>query len=843
MTERQFEIPPGTEVVARDALAARQWELFLATGEGDARVWRTPPILGYRTWLAERSNAVEHDHALLTPAQSAALWRRVVAGSADAAGLIDVAAPAEWAAQAWDALVGWRIEPRSLAASADQPDFGAFLRWCADYRAALADRRWRDTAGLEDALGSDLRVERLVLADFDDDRLARPSTAAFLARLESAGTALARWQLQGTPAAAVRVSFPNEREELEAAVEWAVERLRTERARRIALIVPDLETRRTELDRIAAALGRDGLRVWDPGRADAGRDPAIGAALTAVELISPDAGFAPLGRWLRSLPLGDPRASVWARIEAGLRGGLLPQLGLREAYVRGGLRARLERGAPELVHALGAAFDAAGERSTRRTPSGWAAAWQRGLRALGWPLAPLAAPSRNAWESALAELRRLTPVLGPIGAADARAELERIVAALRVPAPLPTTGLFLFERPEDVGPGYDAAWVTGFTSARWPRPARLNPLLPRKLQQTHRMPWASPRDALERSRRVLAALEARVPELHVSYAEQVLDQPAEPSPMIASLPEAPRTPRVRVETAPPPLERLEDRPPPLPTTAILGGSGALNAQARAPLRAFCEHRLGARPLDPIGLGLPARLRGIAAHRALELLFRADAPSAVANSGADRLEAAAVAALEEIFGRTRRGLAALFRLEHERLVALLESFREAEARRAPFAIAALERRETITIGGHTLRVRIDRVDRLADGRLAVLDYKTGAAHAGDWLRERLRDVQVPLYAVHLGSGVAAAVLVVLDPAGTAYHGLWPDGAFPGRPRSLAASWPEQLATWRTQLEALAAEHAAGDCRIFPAELDPLRGAYAPLTRICEQLKLARAADGL
>jgi hypothetical protein len=57
---------------------------------------------------------------------------------------------------------------------------------------------------------------------------------------------------------------------------------------------------------------------------------------------------------------------------------------------------------------------------------------------------------------------------------------------------------------------------------------------------------------------------------------------------------------------------------------------------------------------------------------------------------------------------------------------------------------------------------------------------------------------------------------------------------------ARDWPAQLATWRAQLETLAAELAAGDTRIFLDALEDAQGAYAPLTRVVEQVAAARRA---
>jgi DNA helicase II / ATP-dependent DNA helicase PcrA len=48
-----------------------------------------------------------------------------------------------------------------------------------------------------------------------------------------------------------------------------------------------------------------------------------------------------------------------------------------------------------------------------------------------------------------------------------------------------------------------------------------------------------------------------------------------------------------------------------------------------------------------------------------------------------------------------------------------------------------------MGRHTLRGRVDRVDRLSDGGYELIDYKTGRPKSAAQLRE---DVQLSLYAV-------------------------------------------------------------------------------------------------
>jgi RecB family exonuclease len=360
------------------------------------------------------------------------------------------------------------------------------------------------------------------------------------------------------------------------------------------------------------------------------------------------------------------------------------------------------------------------------------------------------------------------------------------------------------------------------------------------------MPYASPRDAQQRSARALERLVRRSRELVVSWPARVYDYDTEPSPAIRDWPGL-SVGELDALTARRPLlaaarETVADDAPPHTAARIAGGTGAIGRQARCPLRAFYQDRLGARQLEPLAFGVSARLRGIAAHRAAEALL-ADLPTQaelVAKAGA--VAPCVDRALAKLFGRARAQLEALYELEAEHLERALVELLRADQKRAPFRVRAVEQRLTAIVGPLTFDVRIDRIDELADGTLAIVDYKTNErATSAEWFGPRLRDAQVPLYASQSIEPVAAAVVARLTPASVRYFGFWPDGAFPGRPAKAAdPDTQAQLEVWRAQLAELAAELAAGDTRIFVDDYDDARGAYAPLTRVFEQLALARGA---
>lgn len=854
--------PEGSLLVAASELAARQWELAAAAGPGGtaARAWVTPELVTFRRWLHMLHALAPDARPVLSGAQREALWRRVAASRAERLGLVNTRGPALWAAQADALLADWRIDADALAAGAADSDFAIFLDWRRDYRAALAASGWLDETDLLRAvdtlpLGPHGRVEWL-------DRLEwTPAERALRARVEGAGRQVHERPAPARRGAAYRIRLDDPAAELSAAARWAAARLATRDAR-VALVVPDLARREREIrltleDELRGGTRRGAApRIWIQGGRALEDEPVVGAAAQGIELLTPRGAFAQLSFWLRS-PFfhgRDPAArAAPARAEAELRASVLCQLRVVEARLEAGLVARLDELAAGVGTRLGRALEHAGPVGVARTPTQWLGVWQRGLRELGWPAADAAPEPRvwRAWEAALAELAELTPMLGRIDGTQALVELRAILARRRVECPLPAAGVHVLGRLDAVGPGYDAVWVTGLTDRAWPEAARLNPLLPRRLQVAHGMPGATPRSAWQRSAAATAALVERVDEAVFSWPEHLDEQVAEPSSLLSAMTEtdcdalgigAGMPPPSRVE--PRALERPDDPAPALAETHVRGGARTLDLQSRAPLLAFCASRLHARPLERVARGLPPRAFGIAVHAALQALARA-LPAQAEWCAVRRAEVvrAVEQALARSFDGCRRPLAALFELERDRISGVLECLLEREAERSAFTIAAVEERQRIGVLGRTITCRIDRVDRLADGRLAVLDYKTGRA-APDWLGERLGDTQVPLYTLEQGAPVAAAAIVALGRDNVSFAGFWNAAdMFPARAQRLldAAEWRAQLDRWRAQIETLVAEYAAGDVRLFDAALDAEGRDYAPLSRICEHAARGKGPD--
>jgi ATP-dependent helicase/nuclease subunit B len=350
---------------------------------------------------------------------------------------------------------------------------------------------------------------------------------------------------------------------------------------------------------------------------------------------------------------------------------------------------------------------------------------------------------------------------------------------------------------------------------------------------------------------------ASAPEVILSVPETVDEAPVLASPLlegIAALTAASHwtSPRLAESLLAqrPALETLVDvaLPPLGADEGRRGGARVLELQSACPFRAQAEIRLGARVLESPGVGVDAAERGELVHRALALLWTRlgnqaallalDAPGLLA-----LVRHCVMAALAEARRTADELTRYLLDLEADWLEARVLEMVEADRSRTPFAVEAVEAPRTAVIGALALDLRLDRVDRLEDDSLAVIDYKTGAnAAVASWLDERPRLPQLPAYVQALGGErVGAVAFARLRSGDTGYAGLARTaGPFPGLrvagdpgwPRDVA-SWDELLGAWRRRLEALAAEHAAGDARLAP---DP-----AQACRHCHLGALCRIAE--
>ncbi len=201
-------------------------------------------------------------------------------------------------------------------------------------------------------------------------------------------------------------------------------------------------------------------------------------------------------------------------------------------------------------------------------------------------------------------------------------------------------------------------------------------------------------------------------------------------------------------------ERIAPAPPPAPRPPLSARPRSLSVTAIEtwmidPYAIYARHSLGLAPLEPLDADPGAAERGIIVHAILDAFVRqyparlpADALERLLHIGRRHFQPVA----------QRPGVMAFWWPRFERIAAWFVDTER--ARRATAAPLATEVRGQLTLaspaGPFRLTAKADRIDRLTDGGLVVIDYKTGALPTKPAIQAG-RAPQLPLEALLAAAG--------------------------------------------------------------------------------------------
>jgi probable DNA repair protein len=779
--------------------------------------------------IAEKSG--ESFPLLLTPAQEQHVWEEILAGS----GLLAVSQAAAQCREAWRLVHQWRI--RLGRAGEANEDAAAFAAWSREY-----ERRTKgdvDAARLPDLmagyLGSVKAPKLLVAYGFD---LVPPQTQAFFERLDTE-----RCGPEPVPGSSRKISFPTGEHELDAAAKWARARLEEGRTR-IGVVVPDLQTRRSEVVRVFSRTMQPGYHLPSakaqpmPFNVSLGLPlasyPLVDAALALLAAAHGEVEFPVASQLIRSPFLGGAETEVSRRatLDARLRRDADAALGPAKLV-------SLVEPAPLLRRHLEKVFEIS--RSKPDSPGDWARHFSALLEAAGFPgeraLDSAEFQTRAKLHEALGELTRLERVAAKLSFGEALSFLRRqcegtLFQPESADAPIQVLGLL-----ESRGLRFDCLWVSGLTDEAWPFSASPNPFVPIRLQKEAGIPEASAEASLELDRRITADWKAAANEVVFSFPLKEQDHDLAPSPLIADVPEKMVTvtnfPRYRdLLFASKKLESFQDwQAPPVTEKKVRGGTRVLADQAACPFRAFARWRLGAEALEEPSPGLDARDRGKLVHVLMKEIWESLRSSAsLTQDLGPTIARAADAAVRELALEGRFAA-----LERERLAKLAREWLDVESLRPPFEVSSLEEKRTLTVAGLELQSRIDRMDKLAAGGHALIDYKTGnVGNPKQWHGPRPDDPQLPLYAAAAPEELAAVAFARLKPGEMRFMGYSRTANLIPKVTVNPAPWPKLLEEWKRDTEALGRAFAAGDAHVDPKE-------DLKTCRLCELQTLCRVYE--
>ena len=846
--------------------------------------WPSAQIMPLSAWLAETwRNGLFSDrpataHRLLRPAEERLIWEGVIRSMAEDA-LLDIPSTAEAAARSLERLCNWAI-PLDSEAWNESEDARAFLGWARSFQARCQRNGWISSAGLP-AYVADL-IDRGAVpvpgeVEFAGFLELTPVQQRLIDTLERRGVKVRERARSDEAGDAVRVGFADAGREIRAAAEWARHCLESDpEARdpsyRIGIVVPDLDQQRDEIERIFGGVLHPRTRLrpdLDPVRCfniSLGRPfdeyPVIQSAFLFLGIDPGDLSVEHAGRMLRSpfLPRATEEITNRALLDAVLRAAGAPDVSLTDVIGLARKR-RGEAGCPGLVSLLETWLEKHRTLQASRLSSDWAPALSAFLRDIGWPgdrtLDSIEFQTLEVWRELLSDLANLDDVFGHVplhGAVDALRNLAsaRQFQPESAPAPVQILGVI-----ESSGLRYDRLWLMGLHDGAWPADPVPDPFIPVRLQRRYGLRGSSPNRELEFTRMLTGRLLSSAPSVVVSYPEREEDADLAVSPLVRMLPETtaadlgiPPTPGdeegVSGDGEGPPgaaLEVLDDHyGPACDDMALRGGTFLFKLQAACPFKAFAELRLGARALEEPEPGLNALDRGRLLHRVLERVWgRLKSHGhllAVTEEGlADLVRGHVEPEVRRILGGRLGRNARLAKIEQARLVRIIGEWMGLERQRQPFAVVDQEERRSVEVGGIEVEIRVDRVDRLEDGKLVILDYKSGECGPSDWEGARPDEPQLPIYAVTAEADVAAVLFARLRTGELAFRGLAESPDIAPRVRVPERQPPiaQVISGWSAVLDELGRDYREGRAHVDPK--DPAR-----TCRYCELPSLCRISQG-
>lgn len=887
---------------------ARSLQSAHARRQRDAgnRQWAPLPVMTLVGWLERWTEealltgavaAQDAPRGALSAMQERLLWEQAIEAGLkdlDTAPLFDKTGLAAAAQEANRLLIEWNL---SLPADEQSEETQQFLLWRQHFQAICKRSGWLESIryfswqmqsveASENALPS-----HIALAGFD--RIS-PQLQRFIGILEKRGSRITRFvPAFDTPQPARHMVMPDRDTECRAAVAWAHDVALRDPGARLAIVVPELAALR---DRLSALLDE----AFDPGlvtpqQAEKPRhyDFSLGQALATQPVIGDALALLRFGMQRHQVPQADlsallhspywsasfSEADARARLDARLR-EWLPLHASPQRLVSFVQKAAEGQALPisRTLDALQQLLQRCQCQSSRQPPSVWASTFREILGAAQWP--GERTPSSHefqamqSFERVCQSLAQLDGVLGIVNGAEALRRLTQLCKEqIFQPEAETDPRIQVMGMLEAVAEPLDAIWVMGMNDHVWPPAPHPNALLPAGLQRSAQVPNSDSAAQAAFAEAIHQRLLRSAHEIIFSSAERDGERMLRPSPLMRDILVNDVSPALQptlaetlaAEAQPGSLQFIDDHKAPAISEGqhLAGGTGLLKAQAICPAWAFYQYRLHARELKVPVNGLDAMERGTLVHAALEFFWQGRGSRDIQTLSDEALKSAVAEAIRlalERFGQEREApLSPSFvALEEARLSKLVMAWlTEVErARLQAFTVAACEQKQVVEIEGVSITLVVDRIDALDDGRLIVMDYKTGLRNDyRNWAAERITEPQLPIYAAFvLATDAAAAVCfaqVRMDKRGFLGIAAEPE-LLPGvtaiedkKGREIFAAaefgdWQNLLAQWKARISAIAQELRSGEASVrYANEQDLAYCEVLPLLRLPErQLQFER-----
>ncbi len=832
-------------------------------------VWTTPDVLPLDTWLAReiehRSASGERLPRLLTAAEDWLLWRQCTGQHTDDLQLVARGPLADALCRASQLAKEFRID---IASSRGVP--GSEGRLLFDVERAVLER----CRAMGATTAADLAANVACLGGARDVLLAgferlTPRLDALITSRGAAGCVtdfhnpVAR-EHAVSHARAVFASDSNE--ELERIADWCKARLEAQPDARLLVLVPGAPEARERLvtlirqnvDPSGAALAPLATEATSALAAIEGglplsRSPLAAHALRCLSWLIGGSEFAEFSAWLCSphwtMPDADrAKLDLWMRERSPLEIDSRKLLSSLER-VPEALKPLASELAARITHAL---RELAGGSASPRL---WSERFAKALDALGWPggrtLTSAEAQTHDRFIELLDDFGGLTSSIGSISRDPAVQWLGELATRTFFRPASGDALVTISSQLADPVVQYDGIWVAGLHADVWPAPVQPDAFIPLHAQIAAGVPSASASGRAAEARSLMNAWAAATPQLILSSPMRADDVQLSPSPLLTRFATASdEASKARSLWLPQRLRRegltelVEDAAGITwdVSRALPSGTRSVELQNLCPFRAYAELRLGSVPLEAPEPGVAPDVRGKLLHTALEKLWRILRNSEGLAAQSDEslrelifrcVEEAAILAMGPLNGGTR---SAPEQRELRRAVRLIHALCDLERKRAPFQVRDMERESLLRIVGAQLRLRIDRLDELGSGGLAILDYKSGRPITGDWYSDRPSHPQLLAYLAAVGRDTQAMATVSVTARDIRFDGVAASSNLLPKVKAVeapsgedpAAAWSTRQDEWIARVEQLVSDFIAGHASVDPR---PKACEYCHVVSVC------------
>jgi len=512
--------------------------------------------------------------------------------------------------------------------------------------------------------------------------------------------------------------------------------------------------------------------------------------------------------------------------------------------------------------------------SGRSTPAQWAEKCTDLLNNLSWtkkrPLTSSEYQTREAWHKKLEQMALFDQLLGAISWSDFRKLFRRMIGETLFQPKTGDLSVQVMGILESVSLTFDKIRICGIDNRLWPAKANPNPFLPYDLQKQYQMPNATAERELEVSQQLLATLQTSAKQVIFSHCKMDGEQNLSVSPLVEEFEllvsnntQGYSPPAAQINQSEKLIEALEDdTAPKVKQGQIRGGSKLLQDIASCQFKAFAHHRLYARAADDAREGIDPLDRGNLVHQIMERCWRDlfDNQQQRLQELTDNRQLSEVIqpiikhALNKLQEQRSTPLsAATVALENTRLNKLILEWLGIEYRREAFTVIANEKSIDTPLARHIIRLQIDRIDKLADGSLAIIDYKTGKVDRKNWFGSRPEEPQLPLYATVLTdekTTIGALLYAQIKTAECQFAGVVENREQVSQIKNNfneekfldteATSLEEQIVVWRNDLTHLLEEYISGQSAVSPKDDKVCR--YCDLHGLCRISEMSQRQQG-